>query len=224
IPWAAWRLRIRQVRRQFSLLLGERARLSREIHEAVLQGLFGLGLQCGAIAGEVESVPAAATRERLIGVRRDAEEYVREARQSILNLRSPKLQSADLVTALRHAGERATAGRSIGFNLTVSGTPSGHWADAEEQLYRIAQEALANAVRHAQAHEVRVEFCYDARALVPRIADDGQGFDFDAVVEANGHCGLLSMKERAQAVGGTLTVTTAVGHGALIEAVIPTPG
>lgn len=223
IPWAAWRLRIRQVRQQFSLLLGERARLSREIHDTVLQGLFGLALQCDVIAGELESTPVAAARERLLGVRRDAEEYVREARQSILNLRSPKLQSADLVTALRQAGERATAGHSIAFNMTVTGTPSGRWADAEEQLYRIAQEALANAVRHSQARQVRLEVCYETKALVLRVSDDGRGFDLDSVVDANGHCGLLSMKERAEAVGGSLNISTTIGHGAQIEAVVPTP-
>ncbi|MGE0451317.1 MAG: two-component regulator propeller domain-containing protein [Vicinamibacterales bacterium] len=224
LPWAAWRLRIRQVRSQFSLLLAERARLSREIHDTVLQGLIGLGLQCDVIAGELEETPIPATRERLLTVRRDAEEFVREARQSILNLRSVKLQSVDLVSALRQAGERATSGHGISFDMTVNGTFSGRWADAEEQLYRIAQEALANAVRHGSAACIRLELTQEPNAIVLRVTDDGRGFDPSRVVEANGHCGLISMQERAEAIGGTLTISTSLGHGAQIEVVVPTTG
>jgi len=107
--------------------------------------------------------------------------------------------------------------------MTVNGTSSERWADAEEQLYRIAQEALANAVRHAQAREVRLEICYEDKALVLRISDDGRGFDLDSAIDADGHCGLISMKERAETVGGRLNIATAIGHGARIEAVVPTP-
>ncbi len=221
IPWAAWRLRIRQVRTQFSLLLAERTRLSREIHDTVLQGLIGVGLQCDAIARQLEVTPLAVTGERLLGVRRDAEEFVREARQSISNLRSPKPQAGNLISALRQAGERATAGHSISFDMTVTGTPTGRWADAEEQLYRIAQEALANAVRHSQARQVHLELCHEPTAIVLRVIDDGRGFDVETVVDGNGHCGLLSMKERAEAVAGSLTITSSEGRGAQIEAVVP---
>jgi signal transduction histidine kinase/ligand-binding sensor domain-containing protein len=222
VPWAAWRLRIRQVRSQFSLLLAERGRLSREIHDTVLQGLIGLGLQCDAIAGEVEAKPLSATRERLLAVRRDAEEFVREARQSILSLRSPKLQSVDLVSALRQAGLRATRGRAISFDMTVSGAPSGRWADAEEQLYRIAREALANAVQHSNCRSIHVELTHEANAVVLRVTDDGDGFNVDSIVDANGHCGLVSMRERAEGIGGTFTVTSSIGHGARVEVVVPT--
>ena len=222
VPWAAWRLRIRQMRKQFSLLLAERTRLSREIHDTVLQGLIGVGLQCYAIARQLEVTPVAVTSERLLGVRRDAEEFVREARQSILNLRSPKLQAGDLISALRQAGERATAGHSISFDMAVTGTPTGRWAGAEQQLYRIAQEALANAVRHSRARQVHLELCHEPAAIVLRITDDGQGFDVETVVDDNGHCGLLSMKERAEAVAGSLTITSSEGHGSRIEAVVPT--
>ena len=166
VPWLAWRLRLRHVRNQFSVLLAERARLSREIHDTVLQGLIGLGLQCDGIAADLEHTPLPVTRHRLLSVRRDAEGFVREARQSILNLRSPKLQTADSISALRQAGERATAGHPITFDMTVEGAPTGKWAETEEQLYWIAQEALANAVRHSQARHVRLELSQKPAAIV----------------------------------------------------------
>jgi signal transduction histidine kinase/ligand-binding sensor domain-containing protein len=221
LPWVAWRLRIRQVRSQFSLLLAERARVSREIHDTVLQGLIGLGLQCHVIARDLEATPLTATREQLLTVRRDAEEFVREARQSILNLRSPKLQSVDLASALRQAGLRATSGRAISFDMTVNGAASGRWADAEEQLYRIAQEALANAVRHSNGRRIHLELTHEANALALRVVDDGDGFKVESVVDVNGHYGIVSMRERAEAIGGTFTVTSAIGHGARVEVVVP---
>lgn len=219
IPWVAWRLRIRQVRKQFSLLLGERARLSREVHDTLLQGLVGVALQCDAIANDVSSTTD--TKDRLLQLRRDAEDYIRDARRSILDLRSPTLQSSDLASALRRAGERAVAGSHVTFQLTVTGTPSERWANAEEQLLRIGQEALVNAVRHAQATAVRIELHYNESSVVLRISDDGRGFDLDLVHEEEGHFGLLSMKERAEAVGGTLKIASALGRGAEVEAFVP---
>jgi len=222
VPWIVWRLRIRHVRKQFSLLLAERARLSREIHDTVLQGLIGVGLQCDAIASGLDGTPLSVTRRRLLDVRRDAEGFVREARQSILNLRSPNRHTGDLTSALRQAGERATAGHPIVFEMTVTGSPTSKWSDTEEQLYRIAQEALANAVRHSHARHVRLDLSHEPAAIVLRVADDGRGFDVDAVVDANGHCGLVSMRERAETVAGTLTISSSEGDGACVEAIVPT--
>jgi signal transduction histidine kinase len=146
---------------------------------------------------------------------------VREARQSIVNLRSPKPQVADLADALRQAGERAIAGGPVVFKFAVSGASSPAWVDADEQLLRIGQEALFNAVRHAGASEVSVELRYQEDSVVLRVSDDGRGFDPNQVHEADGHCGLASMKERAEALGGRLQIMTAEGRGVEVQAVVP---
>lgn len=218
--WAAWRLRIRKVRKQFSLLLAERARLGREIHDTLLQGLFGMALQCDAIANDLgHSQPA--IRERMIQLRTDAEEYVREARNSIRDLRSPKLQRSDLVDALREAGERVTAGNALEFTFAVSGEPYRFSATAEEQLLRVGQEAVVNAARHAQAREVRVDVMYQPTSITLRVSDNGCGFDPSAFSEPDGHCGLASMRERMETVGGGFRIASVVGRGTDIEAVVP---
>ncbi len=221
VTWGAWRLHIRRVRNQFSMLLRERSRLSREIHDTVLQGLCGVAFQCEALANDVESSAPRTTKERLLRLRRDAEEYAREARQSILSLRSPRLQRNTLAESLRQAGERASAGSRLAFKFAMSGKPSERWANADEQVLRIGQEAIINAVRHSHGTEVCVDLQYNDTSIILRVSDNGGGFDLDRVQRADGHYGLLSMKERAEAVGGTLSIASELDHGALIEAIVP---
>jgi signal transduction histidine kinase/streptogramin lyase len=219
---AAWYLHLRQVRRRFALLLGERARLSREIHDTLLQSLVGVALQFDAVASDIDaSVPP--RKEDFVRMRKNVEEYIREARQSIWDLRSPKVRSADLVTALQEAGEHATAGLPIEFEMAVTGTPR-RWSDkADEQLLRIGQEAILNAVRHADARRVRVELIYSDQSIVLRVLDDGRGFDPELVAEFEGHYGLVGMRERAIETGGGVRISSSIGRGTEIEAVIPAP-
>jgi signal transduction histidine kinase/ligand-binding sensor domain-containing protein len=217
----AWRLHVGQVRRRFALLIGERARLSREIHDTLLQSLVGVALQFDAMANDPDP-SAERQRSRFVRMRKQVEEYIREARQSIWDLRSPKLEGQDLVTALREAGERATSSSGIGFSLTVNGLPRRYPMRAEEQILRIGQEAVVNAVRHAQAEQVAVELDFDDARLTLRVSDDGKGFDPAIVTgNGNGHYGLTSMRERAENAGGRLTVDSAIGRGTRIEATVP---
>ncbi|MGE3507951.1 MAG: two-component regulator propeller domain-containing protein [Vicinamibacterales bacterium] len=217
----AWRIHVRQVRRQFALLIGERARLSRAIHDTLLQSLVGIALQCDAMANDTAS---SQQRDRFVRMRKQVEEYIREARQSIWDLRSPQLANRDLVSALREAGERATTGAGVGFSLSVSGHPRRLSSRVEEQLLRIGQEAVVNAVRHARADHVQVEIEFGDETLSLRVHDNGQGFEPARVAasHANGHYGLTSMRERAEQVGGRLHVESAPGRGTHIEATVPT--
>ncbi|HVH26685.1 MAG TPA: two-component regulator propeller domain-containing protein [Vicinamibacterales bacterium] len=217
---AAWYLHLRQVRRRFALLLGERARLSREIHDTLLQSLVGVALQFDAMASDIDSsIPP--RKDDFVRMRKTVEEYIREARQSIWDLRSPKLRSADLVTALQDAGEHATSGLPVEFEMTVTGTPR-RWSDkAEEQLLRIGQEAILNAVRHADAKRVRVELAYSDESVVLRVLDDGRGFDPELVAEIEGHYGLVGMRERAKVTGGEVRIWSSIGRGTEVEAVVP---
>ena len=158
-----WQLRLRQIRRQFSLLIGERVRLSRELHDTLLQSLVGIALQFDVIAADVQ-FSSLATQKRFVRLRKLLEEYIREARQSIWDLRSPKLERRDLVTALRDVGEHATVDHRLTFELKVSGEPRRFSQKVEEQLLRIGQEAVNNVVRHARANRIQMDLHYnDAR-------------------------------------------------------------
>ena len=218
--WGAWRLRLAQIRQQFTLLLGERVRLSREIHDTLLQSLVGVTLQLDQIASDIDG-PRETTRDQFVRMRKQVEEYIREARQSIWNLRSSILERCDLPTALRQTGERA-ADNAVAFDFSVSGDSRRCASVVEEQVLRIGQEAVTNAIRHARAHRIRMELCYGDANVTLRVSDDGRGFD-TARVGDNGtdHWGVMSMKERAETVGGVFRISSGDGQGTLIETIVP---
>jgi signal transduction histidine kinase len=210
------------VRQQFTLLLGERVRLSREIHDTLLQSLVGVTLQLDQMANDLDETPET-IKDQFVRMRKQVEEYIREARQSIWNLRSSTLARCDLPTALRQAGERAMD-NAVAFDFSVSGDARRCASTVEEQLLRIGQEAVTNALRHAHAHRIRMELCYDASNLTLRVSDDGRGFDTEAVDNGNGadrHWGVKSMKERAETVGGVFRISSGDGQGTMIETVVP---
>jgi signal transduction histidine kinase len=219
----AWRLRLGYVRREFSLLLQERTRLSREIHDTLLQSLVGLALQFDAIAADV-GASSSRTREQLVRMRKQVEEHIREARRSIWSLRSRKLERADLITALREFGEQMTADTGMDFTLTVTGNAARRMLTIEDQVLRIAQEAITNAVRHGRGTHIRVGVDYGERTLTLEVSDNGCGFEPARMcTTASGHYGLTGMKERAEQVGGSLDISSSRSAGTTITLTAPMP-
>jgi signal transduction histidine kinase/ligand-binding sensor domain-containing protein len=220
IVYLSWRLHVRQVRRQFALVLAERIRMSRAIHDTLLQGLAALALQVDDLSHNtgLSSQPG---RNRIVAIRRQVEGYIRQARRSIMDLRTPTLATGDLPQAIREAAELAIGGRPVTLDVTVKGTPHACAALVEEQLVLIGQEAVNNAVRHGQARRVAVEIDYQGDRTSLRVADDGVGFDPEAASTASGHYGLVSMRERAEQVRGRITIASSPGSGTEIEAVVP---
>jgi signal transduction histidine kinase/ligand-binding sensor domain-containing protein len=219
--WLVWRIRLRQVRREFSSVLAERSRMSREIHDTLLQGMVGMTLQLDVLSHSL-GASAGEAAQRLTRMRRQLEEYIRETRQSIFDLRSQTLQRRELSAALRETAERLLGDSAARFELIVSGDPSRCSQKVEEQLARIGREALVNAVRHADASRIQLTLQYHHNAIVLCVADDGRGFDLKNAPHAtDGHVGLLSMQERAEQVGGYVRVNTSIGAGTEVQAVVP---
>jgi PAS domain S-box-containing protein len=196
----------------------ERAHLARELHDSVTQALFSMTLQSRSLellmARDPSQVPGKLSELREL--QRDA---LAEMRALIFELRPANLQEQGLVAALRtHAA--GLSGR-IGLPIVLEADlgdrrPS---LDVEEALYRIAQEALHNVVKHAGAREARVEIARQPDGVRVRVDDDGHGFDPAAVPD--GHLGLAGMRARAERLGGRFAVASAPGHGTVVEAVIP---
>jgi signal transduction histidine kinase len=219
-----WRFRLALMHRQFSLALAERARLSREIHDTLLQSLVGVALQFDGIANALGPSSVSA-REQLTRIRRQVEAYIREARQSIWDLRSPILETHDLGAALRAFAKDLIGDKPVRFTSQVSGTDSIRPPKVDNQLLRIGQEAITNAVRHAEARRIHLEITFGAEMVVLRVEDDGRGIDgIRSHPEDDGHYGLTTMRERAEELGGTLTITSSAGRGTAIEAAIPRSG
>jgi signal transduction histidine kinase len=214
-----WRVHLIRVRRQFSSVLGERLRLSRDIHDTLLQSLVGVALQCDALADAIEQDGPA--REQFRRLRREVQEHIRDARQVIWNLRAPILDENDLVARLQRVGDQAVAGTHIAFTLRIAGRPKACSDDVREQLLRIGQEAILNAVRHAQAAQITMQLEYADDEISLRVSDDGRGFTFDELaLEVGRHYGLLSMRERAEMSGGRFRIVSRAGEGTMIEAVV----
>ncbi len=219
--WAMWQQRVRRVREQFDLVLAERARMGREIHDTLLQSLVGVTLQFNTLAPRLEG-PAVVLRGDFERLRRQLEACIREARQSILDLRSALAKTQDLGSAIRQIAEKQTRGTGVSFDLVVSGGPRTCAPRIQQPLLRIAQEATANAIRHADARHIHLELAFADAAIVLRVADDGRGFDpQQAVFTPADHWGLGNMQERAEQIGGQLRLTSSPGAGTEIEAVIP---
>jgi signal transduction histidine kinase len=209
------------VRRELALIHDERMRMSHEIHDTLMQGLYSVALQLDAITPLIGE-PASPVHARIQRVRRRIEEHIAEAREAILLLRSTRSEKRNIVEALRDAGERLAAGK-IPLVFAVDGTPRPCPSKVTTHALRIGQEAILNAVRHSEARRLDVEVRFEDRLLRVRVADDGRGLDA-APTRCNGrtaHYGLMTMKERAASAGGRCTITSAPGSGVEVVAEFP---
>ncbi|MDT0466725.1 GAF domain-containing sensor histidine kinase [Streptomyces gibsoniae] len=197
----------------------ERSRLAHELHDAVSQKLFSLRLTAQAAAALVHRDPGRAKGE-LQQVAALAAEAADELRAAVVELRPAALDEDGLVNTLRtqvQVLDRAHTARVTFVGLGVRALPAAQ----EEALLRVAQEALHNALRHSGAQRVEVTLEKRGPGAVLRVTDDGGGFEPQAVRRAGRHLGLVSMRDRASGVGGTLTVESAPGKGTTIEMEVP---
>jgi len=202
----------------------ERARLARELHDGPLQQLIALGqraemAQRSAQRGEPEQAQA------LLDEARDAQRtIVEELRRLIGALRPAYLDDLGFLPALEMLVQQAAGRTAAQVRLEQDGTACRFAPDVELAAYRIAQEALTNALQHAQAHHVVVRVRCEPDGLTLSVADDGVGFDLppqpDLLTQA-GHFGLVGMRERAAQAGGTFQVRTAPGTGTQITVHLP---
>ncbi len=202
-------------------IMAERNRIARELHDAVTQKLFSLRLTADAAATLLERDPARAAAE-LDTVRRLAAEATGELRAVVVGLRPVDLAGDGLATALRKQTDLLD--RVHDASVTFHGCRAVVIDPArQEAAYRIAQEALHNALRHGSPTSVRISLSEEDGGVALEITDDGAGFDVDA--DRNDHAadrlGLASMRERAHAVGGRLTVTSRQGRGTTVRLVVP---
>ncbi len=218
----AWWLRLRAVREQYALVFAERARVSREIHDTLLQSLAALGVELEAFATQLDA--GSPVRDGLRRLRRQVGHSVREARESILELRHNSTKPRALVQSLQELADTTTRVKGVRTELTVEGRPRQCAADADFQLLRIVQEAVNNAVKHGRSSRVRIGLVYDQHRIVVTIADDGVGFKPDDHATGSAyseHLGLLTMRERAARIGGRLSIASAPGGGTTVEAIVP---
>ena len=197
--------------------LEERQRLAWELHDSVSQSLHGIQL-AARMARERLEQDTARVAEPIDYVMELADAGQAEMRALILELRPDSLETEGLATKLDAHVKAVRARNGITGETVVSEEPAAP-IEVKQALYRIAQEALRNTVRHASAQHVDVRLEAPRGAVVMEIADDGVGFDPNGPFP--GHLGLRSMRERALAVGGSLEVISSRGQGTRIVVRVP---
>ena len=217
--WQLYRMRVRRMALQFRAVLAERNRIAREIHDNLAQDILGISVQLELVA---RLMPAAseAAKGPLDRARILVRNSMTEARRYVWDLRSQELHKKDLPAALRDTSRRLTAENNVESVVEVTGPVRPLPPPVETNLLRIGQEAINNAVKHAQANRIDVRLNFDTRSVRLSILDDGRGFDPGAQV-ADGHFGLIGIRERTEQIGGVLTIDSENQRGTRIAVDVP---
>jgi signal transduction histidine kinase len=199
-------------------VLMERTRIGQEIHDGLAQAFTGILMQLGA----VEEIPSCKKRNSelaltLSRIRALARDGLAEARRSVMALRLDQTRRAGLELALRQLADRSTVPNGVTCTFDGSGIVTGLRPEHEHELLRIAQEAVSNAVRHAQPRLVRITMEDDRDHWVLAVADDGVGMDQRPELYARQGFGLSSMRQRAGAIGGEWQIESQPGEGTRVS-------
>jgi signal transduction histidine kinase len=227
--WALYEFRVRQLHRQFAIALDvrvqERTRIARDLHDTLLQSFNALLLRFQTASELLNARPNEGKCALDSAIDQTAQALI-EGRDAVQQLRSGPIID-DLVSAISSLGQALAADGSSrdnpAFHIGVEGTPRDLLPATRDEVYRIACEALRNAFRHARARRIEVEIRYDTRQLRLRIRDNGKGID-PQLLRADGlsgHYGLRGMRERAQSLGGELTIWSEVNSGTEIDLTVP---
>ncbi len=193
-------------------ILEERNRMAREIHDTLAQAFTGILAQVGA-ANQVLTDDVEATGAHLDLIKELARTGLTEARRSVVALRPQLLEEGSLQSALhRLVAQLRTAALDTTLYDEIEGAVYALPAEVESNLLRMGQEALTNAMRHANADEIRVGLVYDRDQVYLRVKDNGQGFGVGSIAASEGF-GLLGMSERAERIGAQLTIRSQPGQG-----------
>ncbi len=204
---------------QFKAVLSERTRLAQELHDTLEQTLTGIALQLDTASKLFQAKPDSASRHLELARDFVAQGQV-DVHRSVWDLRSRILEEFDLPGALEASSKQLTNGSELAFEVKTKGRVRPLPDTLEENLLRIAQEAMTNVVKHSQATAAEIEVDYGPKTIQLRIKDNGHGFDqkqTNGNGNGNGHFGLLGISERAKRLGAELKIRSAPGEGTLVE-------
>jgi signal transduction histidine kinase len=217
--WLAFRLRVRRVREHLQLVIAERSRIARELHDTLMQGFSGVTMEMQALLARLPASGERATLEEIIG---DAGSCLREARRSVSGLRSTAGAETGLAAAIGQAARQLTETKDVQLRLSLADDPISLPPETQYNLLRIAQEAISNAVQHSGGRTIDVALERSNGLLTLSVSDDGSGTAVEpADPAALGHFGLLGMRERASQIGADFNVDSEKGRGTSIRVVLP---
>jgi signal transduction histidine kinase len=217
--WFAYRLRTAQlagqIRNRLEERLGERERIARELHDTLLQSVQGLVLRFQSVANKMP--PDGTARAQLEAALERADQVMADGRDRVQDLRAVAA-SSDLAELIRERAAGAGIDPSTALRIVVEGKPRPVHPLVSAELGRIAGEALFNVARHANARSVDVTIRFGPRHLAVDIQDDGVGLAGNVLATGHkpGHFGLIGMRERAERIGGSLSLDSRPGLGCAV--------
>jgi signal transduction histidine kinase len=193
----------------------ERNRMARELHDTLAHTLSAVSIQLEALDALWDNDPASA--RNMLGQTKDlTRSGLQEARRALSALRARPLEDLGLLLSLRNLGEVAAQRAGLALHLSLPPTLPELRPEVEQTLYRVAEEALNNVVRHADAKSVEMVLREGRGKLELTICDDGRGFAPE-LLEVNGHYGIVGMQERAALAGGEILLHSAPGGGTRVQ-------
>jgi len=223
LTFLVFRRRVIRVEREFRAVMAERNRIAREIHDTLAQGYVGISLQLEILGELLRHSRADAAQKHLVLTQGLVREGLDDARQSIWALRSHDAGEQTLPIRLRRLVEQA-AQSNLTANLEVHGAYRALAAETEQEILRIAQEAIHNVKRHAAASRLSLRVDYGERALALSVADDGKGFAADVRTSSPpGHYGLTGIRERAALIRAEIEILSEPGMGTTVRLKVPAP-
>jgi signal transduction histidine kinase len=200
----------------------ERNRLARELHDTLAHSLTAVTVQLEAMQA-LWAVNAQSARTMLDSALQTARSGATEARRALKALRASPLEDVGLRVAIGNLARSAAARGNLRLALSTPADGTAARADQEQFLYRVAQEAMTNVVRHARATELRVILERVDGQVTLTVADNGVGFE-KAAVDTSAHFGLKGIQERVDLMGGQLTVESGRGVGTTVRVAVPADG
>jgi len=208
---------------EFAAILSERNRVAREIHDTLAQGLTATSFQLRLAKRHAAAADPTWT-QHLDAAQDLVRGSLAEARNSIWNMRSQVLETHDLPGALENILKQMTDGSECAGEFKVTGSPRRLAPVIENNLLRVGQEAITNAIRHGRARHVRVQLDFGDKQFRLGVQDDGGGFDASHTARSKDGFGLVGMQERAKAMNGEVQVRSTPGSGTEIVLKIPLSG
>lgn len=207
---------------EFTAILKERNRMAREIHDTLAQGLGAISVQLELVKDGLPPDSNGA-RQHLEQAHTLVRSSLADARNSIWNMRSQVLETGDLASALDGILRQLTDGTGVKSELRVAGTPRRLPPIVENNLLRIGQEAITNAVRHGRPRNITVNLTFDEKTVRLAVSDDGCGFAAGKppTAASDGGFGLLGMRERAAQLAGGITIESAPDRGTQVVVQLP---
>jgi ligand-binding sensor domain-containing protein/signal transduction histidine kinase len=216
--WLGWRQRVQGLKKHFEIVLAERSRIARELHDTLIQGFSGITMGMQAVS---MGLPPCEEQSQLKELIHDAANSLKQARESVAGLRGVKEADAELSGAIAEVAGQLTKAKDVRLKLKLDQGPPNLGAEIEYNLLRIVQEAVTNAMKHSGASTIEIGLHCTPEQVGLSIEDNGQGFVETDEFTQTGHYGLAGMRERATEIGAEFELVTGPAKGTTICVRLP---